>query len=244
MLEVPVLMAAHAAFEKLPEEKKERIIAASIGEFADHGYDRASTDAITSRAGISKGLLFHYFKSKKNLYLYLVRHVVKLLTEKTLEEIGKLDTDDFFECVKAIALAKQRVGLLHERESRFIMKAFADPPSAVRNEIEAMYRERWENFLNSTFWLDFFRRKLAAGGRLRENVSPESVFRLAMAAVEDVSNRYWRMHKNGEIDLLSDLTPWIREVDACFDMIKYGVWKADLPGGPPPDTGNRGEIRD
>lgn len=226
------MTASFAAFEKLPEEKRKRIIDASIGEFADHGYDRASTDAITNRAGISKGLLFHYFKSKKNLYLYLVGHVAELLTKKTKEEIGKLDTGDFFDSIKAIALAKQKVGLLHERETRFIMKAFADPPPAVRREIEAMYRERWESFMNSTFWSDFFRRKLVSGGRLRDRVSPDSVFRLAMAVIGDVSNRYWRMHKNGEIDLLRDLTPFIREMDEYFDMIKYGVWKPDLPGGP------------
>ncbi|WP_231563577.1 TetR/AcrR family transcriptional regulator [Anoxybacillus sp. KU2-6(11)] len=58
-------------FERQPEEKKKLIIRVAIEEFAEHGYDKASTDVMTSRVGISKGLLFHYFKSKK-IYMYML----------------------------------------------------------------------------------------------------------------------------------------------------------------------------
>ncbi len=37
---------------------------AAISIFATQGYAHASTDEIVKRAGISKGLLFHYFISK------------------------------------------------------------------------------------------------------------------------------------------------------------------------------------
>ena len=48
------------------EEKKQKIYQAALEEFVEHGYQNASTNRITQRAGISKGLLFHYFKNKKN----------------------------------------------------------------------------------------------------------------------------------------------------------------------------------
>lgn len=49
----------NSAFYKLPEEKRNLIINISIEEFANNGYDNTSTDIITSRADISKGILFH-----------------------------------------------------------------------------------------------------------------------------------------------------------------------------------------
>ena len=44
----------------MDEEKKQKIINASIEEFSK-GYSLASTNEIVRKAGVSKGLLFHYF---------------------------------------------------------------------------------------------------------------------------------------------------------------------------------------
>lgn len=43
------------------KEKQDRIINAALQVFAVNGYRHASTDEIVRIAGISKGLLFHYF---------------------------------------------------------------------------------------------------------------------------------------------------------------------------------------
>nr|MBC8322798.1 TetR/AcrR family transcriptional regulator [Candidatus Neomarinimicrobiota bacterium] len=51
-------------FEKLPEEKKARIMNASISEFAEKDYETASMNTVVNQAGISKGSLFNYFKTK------------------------------------------------------------------------------------------------------------------------------------------------------------------------------------
>ena len=61
-------------FEKLPEEKKARIMNASISEFAEKDYETASMNTVVNQAGISKGSLFNYFKTKSVLY----DHIYKL----------------------------------------------------------------------------------------------------------------------------------------------------------------------
>ena len=48
---------------------RERILRAAVAAFGEHGYEGASTNQICADAGISKGLLFHYFKSKENLFM-------------------------------------------------------------------------------------------------------------------------------------------------------------------------------
>ena len=46
-------------FLNLELEKQDRIINAAIKEFAQKGYDKASTNEIVKEAGISKGLLYN-----------------------------------------------------------------------------------------------------------------------------------------------------------------------------------------
>ena len=60
-------------FFKNPERKQDRIIQAGMECFGKNGYQGANTDEIAEKAGISKGLLFHYFKNKERFYLYLCK---------------------------------------------------------------------------------------------------------------------------------------------------------------------------
>ena len=77
-------------FENLDPSKKERVLNAALAEFARKDYKDASTNAIVEAAHISKGILFRYFGSKKNLYLYLYRYV-REVTDK--EIYGYIDAD-------------------------------------------------------------------------------------------------------------------------------------------------------
>lgn len=55
---------------------KERILNVAIEEFAQNGYKATSTNVICKKANISKGLLYHYYNSKENIYITVVRHVI------------------------------------------------------------------------------------------------------------------------------------------------------------------------
>jgi TetR/AcrR family transcriptional regulator len=68
-------------FLNLDIEKRERIINAALNEFAQKGYKNASTNEIVKKAQISKGLLFHYFKNKKNLYIFLFEYSTNIFIE-------------------------------------------------------------------------------------------------------------------------------------------------------------------
>lgn len=62
------------------EEKeltRNKMIEAAIVEFGLHGYEGASTNQICAGASISKGLLYHYFKSKENLFVETLRHCME-----------------------------------------------------------------------------------------------------------------------------------------------------------------------
>ena len=52
-------------FEELSQEKQRRIIDAGMEVFGRYEYKKANTEDIAVKAGISKGLLFYYFKDRK-----------------------------------------------------------------------------------------------------------------------------------------------------------------------------------
>ena len=64
-------------FMKLDPQKRKTILDAALQEFADYGYEYASTNRIVEKAKISKGSLFYYFKSKKELYYYLINYGIE-----------------------------------------------------------------------------------------------------------------------------------------------------------------------
>lgn len=57
-----------ATFHNLPEDKREKVLAAALHEFARHDYAAANLDRIAAAAGVPKGSLYQYFGSKESLY--------------------------------------------------------------------------------------------------------------------------------------------------------------------------------
>lgn len=80
-------------FLKQDDQRKDRILEAALIEFADKGYKKASTNTIVREAGVSKGLLFHYYKSKKDLYILLYSFASKKIEEEVYIEVNFADRD-------------------------------------------------------------------------------------------------------------------------------------------------------
>lgn len=62
------------------EERREQLMAAAVEVLAAHGYTGATADAIARRAGVSKGLLWHYFVDLDELFEMTARRTLKTLS--------------------------------------------------------------------------------------------------------------------------------------------------------------------
>jgi AcrR family transcriptional regulator len=79
-------------FEKLPQEKQERILEAAAKVFTEHGYEKASLNLMLAEAGISKGAAYYYFTDKADLVATVVQRfwLESLLgSQGALEELTK-----------------------------------------------------------------------------------------------------------------------------------------------------------
>lgn len=70
------------------DDRRRLILHAATGLFLQRPYDQVSVSDIADAAGVAKGLLHHYFGSKRDLYLEVVRSVtiVPLPVGPSLEE--------------------------------------------------------------------------------------------------------------------------------------------------------------
>lgn len=216
----------YSAFEKLPTEKKEHILKICIEEFAQNGYENTSTDTITKRAGISKGSLFHYFKSKKKLYLYLFEYVLDLLTRETLKELDQIQREDFLDFIKEVAIIKQKVIMRFYQESRFVLNAYSHPPSAVKEEIEKIYNKHLEANSDVSKLESIYHKQLIDKERLRENVTVEQAYNITMMVMEQFTQKYIRLYKNHQFDFFVDMEPLKKELDDYLKILKYGIYKS------------------
>lgn len=215
----------YSSFEKQPEEKKQTIIRIAMEEFVKYGYDRASTDVITSRAGISKGLLFHYFKNKKNLYLYVVTYAKNLLAEKVMEALQSVSATDFFARVKEIALAKQRVLAQYPYETQLAVSAMLTPPAAVKKEMEELLQQHYETYEEAFMLEHIFLKQFIPTEKLRDDVSVDTVIEMTMAIVEHVSQKYQKRYQRKPFDFLPHSDHIVKELDDYFRIIQYGIYK-------------------
>ena len=116
---------------------REKILDAAMEEFARRGYAGASLNTVWEEKHISKGMIYHHFKDKDELYLFCVRRCFDALTDYLRET------------------AAQRTGTAGERVERYfssrlrffsenpqLLGLFADasmnPPEHLRGEIAAL----------------------------------------------------------------------------------------------------------
>ena len=117
-------------FEKLPEDKKSLILSIGIKEFAQKSYKDVSTDVITQKCQISKGILFHYFGSKKGFYLYCLEKSMERLTRKGEAVTG----DDFYEILFASMNRKMAICMEYKDEMHMVNMASRDASIDIAQE--------------------------------------------------------------------------------------------------------------
>lgn len=69
-------------------EVKNKILKASIGLFSQKGYEAASVSEIAKTAGVTKALIYYYFKNKEDILDSLVRSLLGKVTALTMDFVN------------------------------------------------------------------------------------------------------------------------------------------------------------
>ena len=157
-------------FLELPKEKQMKIISAGLEYFGRFGYKNACTNDIAAKAGISKGLLFYYFKDKKSFYLYLYHFCEEVLSGMLkMDELEQID--DFFDIMDYGASKKFEMCLQYPYMMDFMVKAFYSQKESISADIDQIVRETID-----TVFVFYFRH--VDWSRFKENIDPKKIYHM------------------------------------------------------------------
>lgn len=121
------------------EAKRDHLLHTAAALFARHGYDRTSLAMIGEAAGVSKGLVYHYYADKDAVLADIIgRHLRDLVA--AVEEVARRDSRD-----PAIRLADMAVALLEayrdaDDEHRVQVAHLRLLPEAAQEALKALER--------------------------------------------------------------------------------------------------------
>ena len=71
-----------------PAERREQILEAANALFAERGYDDVLIEDISRAAGVTRGLVHHYFGGRKDVYLALLERLGAVREEGLRPPVG------------------------------------------------------------------------------------------------------------------------------------------------------------
>ncbi|MED4202765.1 TetR/AcrR family transcriptional regulator [Neobacillus mesonae] len=203
-------------FLNLDQEKQDRIINAAIKEFAQKGYDNASTNEIVKEAEISKGLLFHYFGNKKQLYLFLFDYCYDLIADEFFKKID-LSEADFFSRMRQAVIIKMELLANYPELFNFLQAVYLEDSKDIKLEFEKRLQKLLEiNFAKMYENIDT--------SKFRDDIEQEKILKIITWTFEKLSDEELNKAKlspNHEIDYQK-----VRiEVEQYFDVLIKAFYK-------------------
>lgn len=115
--------------------RRDLLLEAGIAEFARHPYTEARTDRIADDTGISKGLLFHWFGSKRAFYLACLTVALERLTAPVPEPADQTDPVAW---LTAAARARFEAAAAEPLATALVGRAARETSSEVVEEVRTL----------------------------------------------------------------------------------------------------------
>jgi len=210
-------MHIHEAFEKLPDEKKEKILQTSMEVFAEKGYEGASTNDIVKRAGISKGILFHYFGNKRNLYLYVLDRTLDKAVEKISNGYRSAPAD-LFERITVTGMLKLKLALEEPLVYKLIFSSFVNTPESLREAMQERYKKLYDIAIPMLLeGIDF--------SKLRSGIDPYKAIEVLLFFMEGYQAKYIEKWKNMTADqTLTQMDKLVEDRMVYMEILKKGIY--------------------
>ena len=210
-------MYSYEVFEKLSDDRKDKIMLACMEVFAENGYEGASTNEIVKRADISKGILFHYFGNKKNLYLYVLDRTLDRVIDK-FNTAYSVATSDLFERIALSAMIKLKLSLEEPLVYKLIFVTFINTPKSIEDEIKQRYKRLYDIAIPMLLdGLDL--------SKVRSGIDPNKAIEVIVLFMEGFQAKYIEAYKNippeQALSLIDQLS---EESKAYMDILKKGIY--------------------
>lgn len=203
-------------FLNLEEEKRRSILDAALKEFAENGFKKASTNRMVKDAGIGKGMLFYYFKSKRALYEFLVEHSLHIMIDEYLERVDIKETDFIARLQQAA-----QVKMIAQRENEQVFNFMGAFMLSGDAELPKHLQKRYEDLqiLGNALLYEGIDTSL-----LRDDVDPDKAFKLIRWSIEGFQTELVQ-RLQGEKMTAIDFDPYWEEFYDYLHILKKTFYK-------------------
>lgn len=201
-----------ALLSSIPAEKQHDILSAGFYCFGNMGYKKTSVSDIAQKAGISKPMVFHYFGSKRNLYVYLMETASDLM-EAAIEKNCDRNCDDFFEKLIADMKSKEEVIDIYPSILQFQASLVSEDDKEVIGDVEMM-KERGRKF-HAALSLNHINLQ-----KFKETVNAQIVFELIAGYVESITRTLSK-------DDVQNTKVIFEKTYECIEMLKINFYNAE-----------------
>ncbi|MDV3429201.1 MAG: TetR/AcrR family transcriptional regulator [Bacillota bacterium] len=199
-------------FFNLPVDKQNTIIDAALKTFGTNGYKKTSVSDIAASAGISKAMVFHYFGTKKSLYLYLIELCGNIIMNEINEKFDSTLTDFFDRILLStdieISAIKKHTAILN-----FLTSMYFETDEEVKDDIKSILAQG-----------DGFRNKIAFDGidysKFKEGIDLKLVMKMLMWIADGFTNQ---LSNNKEVDF-DEIS---KEFYDCMNLLKKNFYKEE-----------------
>lgn len=200
-------------YKNLPPEKLEAIINAAFEVFSKTDYKHASTDLIASKAGISKGLLFYYFKNKKQLYLFLIDYQIEQV-KPYLVDPHFYEIRDFFELLEYSTEKKVKLMERNPYLLEFNVRAFYQEHPEVRENMNKQMQGQIGTMFSTYF-------KNVDVSKFRPEADPNEILHMLVWMTDGYMHQEMALGKKVDAEmLLYNFRKW-------SDLLKQVVYKEE-----------------
>lgn len=200
-------------FLALPREKQNAILDAGLKAFGKMGYRKTSVNDIALAAGVSKAMLFHYFGSKKNMYLYLLSFAYETFTHALQTNRG-ITAPDFFD--RILASMKIKLGVLKQHPSifQFLFSVYTETDPDVQAELKEFLKQSL-SFRDELVFTELDR------GKFKDTVQPELVLRILVGYSKGCIGNNSMLSPSAMDAILDEMTTILSMMKANFYKEEY-----------------------
>lgn len=197
---------------------KEKILNAAIAEFGTKTYENASLNNICNDNKISKGLIYHYFENKEELFLKCVKACFDALVDYlSKEEFDQLDLQKYMQSYIDLRYRFFQENVYY---SHIFFHAVLQPPVHLKEKIRDLRADL--DALNIRHY-----RMALSNATLRDNITKEEATEYFFI-FQEVFNGYFQDKAYESLDFNSILEVHELKLSKILNIMIYGIAKEEL----------------
>lgn len=194
------------------ESSRQKIFCAAMEEFGQNNYDKVTMESICAKHHISKGMMYHYYSNKDDLFLLCVEDTFRLLQDYVEQKIKSPKSEGYVESIQHFLKMREYFFEQHPMQKCIFENALVHTPKHLEKEIQKLHQSIKE--MNNRFM-----ESVVENMPLRPGVEKQK----AMQYLESMEYLLPMVVKSRVSSPQSDLHTMFANAQDILDMLLFGI---------------------